>query len=217
MKSTCRMRVLGSLLVLCGALSAQTTLNIVNTSFPSGRVGVSYPAQALQATGGTQPYSWSSTGSLPPGLGVNPIGVLSGTPTAVGTFVFSLVVIDARQASASKSFTVVVSGSGVALAVSTAALPPGMVGVPYSQTLAATGGSPPYTWAVGQGLPSSLNLNSGTGVISGTPTLAGNSSFSVQVTDSAGNTATGTVTLTINPSPLTIITIAPIFNGTVGV
>ena len=87
----------------------------------------------------------------------------------------------------------------------------------YSQTLAATGGTPPYQWAAGTGFPSFLTLDAATGKVSGTPTAAGTFSFPVQVTDSAKTSATATVSLTIISPPLSITTLAPIFNGTVGV
>jgi len=106
-----------TLLLFCGSLSAQGTPSIVNSSFPPGNVGVPYPAQSLQATGGTAPYTWSIGGQLPPGLSVNPVGVLSGTPTAPGTFPFTLIVVDSRQASASRAVSITIAGSGFDLTI----------------------------------------------------------------------------------------------------
>jgi|GEM_PF-234217 len=83
------------------------------------------------------------------------------------------------------------------LAVSTTILPPASIGVPYSQTLTATGGTPPYTWAISVGaLPVGLTLNTATGVISGTPTLNG-SDFTVRVTDSLAATASRMISITL--------------------
>ncbi|MEO8371231.1 MAG: putative Ig domain-containing protein [Candidatus Solibacter sp.] len=216
MRLTSLPRTAFALALFCGSLSAQSTLTISNSSFPNGSVGVSY-AQTLQATGGATPYTWSVSGQLPPGLIVNPVGLLSGTPTAPGTFSFTLLVVDIRQASASRTLSLTIAGSGTRLSVTTTALPQGTAGVAYSQTLTAIGGTTPYTWSAGQGFPSFLTLNQNSGVVSGTPTAAGSFSFPVQVTDAARTTATGTVTLTINPSSLSITTTPPIFNGTVGV
>ena len=160
-------------------LSAQSPLTIVNSSFPTGAVGQSY-AQALSATGGTQPYTWSATGQIPPGLVVNSVGTISGTPTIGGTYTFTLIVVDARQTTASKALSIVISGPGPApLTVTTTTLPSGAVGQSYSQTLAATGGTPPYQWAAGTGFPAFLTLDAATGTISGTPTAAGTFSFPV--------------------------------------
>src|SRR5208283_4784413 len=85
-----------------------------------------------------------------------------------------------------------------ALTITTTSLPGGEAGVGYSQTLAASGGTTPYTWSVSAGtLPAGLSLSSA-GVISGTPTTAGTSSFTVQVADSAGGKATQALSITIN-------------------
>ena len=84
------------------------------------------------------------------------------------------------------------------LALSTTTLPAGTVGSNYNQALAATGGTPPYTWSIISGsLPAGLSLNAATGVISGTPTTVGTSNFSVQVRDNVGTTTSKALTLTI--------------------
>lgn len=91
------------------------------------------------------------------------------------------------------------SGGGSPLSVTTTSLPNGTAGTAYSQSLAATGGTPPYTWGLVQGLgvlPAGLSLSSG-GVISGTPTTAGTYNFTVQVTDSANATAQRALSIVI--------------------
>ena len=63
------------------------------------------------------------------------------------------------------------SGSGGTLMITTGSLPNGQVNVPYNATLAASGGTTPYTWSLTSGtLPAGLTLNASTGTISGTPT-----------------------------------------------
>jgi hypothetical protein len=73
----------------------------------------------------------------------------------------------------------------VPLAVTTTSLPDASQAVAYSQTLAASGGMPPYTWSIAAGtLPPGLTLNATTGRISGTPTTAGAYTFTARVRDS---------------------------------
>jgi len=94
------------------------------------------------------------------------------------------------------------------LTVSTTSLADGSVGTAYSQTLTATGGTAPYTWAVASGaLPAGLNL-SAAGVISGTPTAAGIASLTVRVTDSATPAATATQALTLNVTAAPVATVS---------
>ena len=212
------LQFLACLAVFASSMAAQSQPVIINNTFPPGNVGQSY-GQALSATGGTAPYRWSVNGQLPPGLVLGSVGTIAGTPTVGGTFVFVLTVTDAQQASNSKQLSIVIAGgtSGSRPTILSNSLPNGVVGASYSQSFAATGGTQPYRWAVGQGFPNFLTLDAATGTISGTPTASGTFSFPVQVTDSVSATATTTFTLTIDPAPLTITTVAPIFSGTVGV
>jgi len=85
---------------------------------------------------------------------------------------------------------------------SSATLPTGTLGVPYSQALTASGATPPNTWAMVSGvLPAGLSLSS-TGVLSGTPAAVGTSTFTIGVTDSTAAFSSQTFSLTILPSSL---------------
>ena len=88
-----------------------------------------------------------------------------------------------------------------AFAISTTAADYGVVGKPYTSTLAATGGTAPFTWTVfiSSVLPSGLLLNGATGVVSGTPTAVGSFNVTFTVTDSTGKTAPGSVLFAIHP------------------
>ena len=166
-------------------------LSITTTSpLPAGEVGVAY-STTLSLAGGSAPYTWSVTsGSLPAGLSPNPsTGVISGTPTSATTANFTIQVMDATSATATKSFQLTIT----AVTITTTSLPGGSVGNSYSQTLSAVGGQPPYTWAVTVGsLPPGLALSPATGAITGTPTTTAGSPFGfmVKATDQLGGSDT---------------------------
>ncbi|MBN3033716.1 MAG: putative Ig domain-containing protein [Candidatus Saganbacteria bacterium] len=95
-------------------------------------------------------------------------------------------------------------------AITTTSLPNGTVGSAYGQTLAASGGTAPYTWSITAGsLPAGLTLNAATGTIGGVPTTAQTANFTVQVTDAAGRTASTTLSLTILGLPPAVSGITP--------
>ncbi|MFN7972184.1 MAG: Ig domain-containing protein [Acidobacteriota bacterium] len=103
-----------------------------------------------------------------------------------------------------------------AITLSPATLPNGTVGVPYSQTITASGGAAPYTFAVTLGtLPAGLLLNGGSGVVSGTPTAPGTSSFTITATDSAGCAGSLAYQLVID-CPTITVNPASLPNGSVG-
>lgn len=188
-------------------------LAITTTALPAGTVGVVYD-QTLAASGGVPGYHWSlNTGSnpLPAGLGLNPSGVISGTPSTVGTTLLTVKVTDDASGTASKPLTLTITSVNPPLAITTASpLPEGTVGSAYSATILAAGGTGTRSWTVVDGtLPAGLTLDSPTGVISGIPTTAGTATVTVKVTDSTGASATKAFTIPITgpiPSPLSITT-----------
>ena len=183
-------------------------LSITTSALAAGVVGQAYNASAA-ATGGTPPYTWSvAAGALPAGVTVSAAGVFSGAPTAAGDFDFTLAVADGASQSATKSLRITVGAAPApALSITTTTLGSGTVGQAYTGTLAATGGTPPYSWTISAGaLPSGVALAAAGGV-GGTPTTAGDFDFTVRVADNAGQSATRQLRITINAStPLSIST-----------
>ena len=198
--------------------SAPLGITTTTAQLPTGVTGTAYPPTTLQASGGVTPYTWSYTGSLPTGLNLSASGVITGTPTATGTFNFTVKVTDSTKPTANtKTASLSITVDTPITVTTTSQLPTGYVGLAYSQTLAASGGSGKgYTWAVSSGsaLPGGLTL-SAAGVLSGKPTTVGNPSFSVTVTDSASNTGTGTLSMTIKAG-VSITSSTPLPTGYVG-
>ncbi len=163
-------------------------------------VGTAY-SQTLSASGGQAPYgSWAVTsGTLPTGLTLNAsTGVISGTPTTsngAGTSV-TFRVTDANGCTGSQT---VLTQICPVIAVSPSTLTNGTINSAYSQSITASGGASPYTYAVSSGsLPAGLTLSS-TGVLSGTPTSTTAATFTVAATDANG--CSGSSTYTVTPAP----------------
>ncbi|MEA9808195.1 putative Ig domain-containing protein [Xanthomonas campestris pv. raphani] len=180
---------------------AGPNLALPASSLPAGTAGQAYAATIAPATGGTAPYSYAlSAGVLPNGVVLDTAtGGLSGMPTLSGTFNFTLTVTDSTPspaAQANQSYTLSIAGA--TLVPSQPTLPPAVRGTPYSQVLTATGGVAPYTYSVASGtLPAGLTLASN-GVLSGTPTAEGSTSFTIAVADAGNATATQAYTFTVS-------------------
>jgi hypothetical protein len=202
-----------------------TSLRITTAALSAGAVQSVYAAR-LAASGGVPPYSWSS-GQLPVGLTLNShMGTIAGTPSAAGTFSFTVAVRDSKASSVSTGLLLVVSpGKSAApsappnvapLQISTTTLPAGTVQSSYSTTLAVTGGVPPYSWSTASGqLPAGLVLNSAGGTIAGMPTATGNFSFTARVQDSTANSVSASLSLSVASVPTPIISGVSPNNGSI--
>ena len=155
-------------------------------------------------TSGNSSYTWSVApgSSLPPGLfllsGDPFLGTgqteLSGQPTAVGTFTYTLRAIDNANATNVMDHTFTINVVPMHLVsppirfMGIFQLPSGEAGVPYSFTFKAAGGASPYTYVVSTftPLPQGLTLSSD-GVLSGTPASPGSYPLGLNISDAAGN------------------------------
>lgn len=200
----------GLLLAMFAATESKAAVFLTTTSLPKAYVGTAY-SQAFAATGGMGPYAWAATTALPPGLLLSKGGVLKGIPTTAGSYAFAFTITDTLGASAKGSLSLSVdvadttttstttapTTKSTALYISTASVPTGTFKLAYGYTLAAAGGTSPYSWALSAGnLPPGILLGTA-GKLKGTPTAVGSYSFTVMVTDSVRAMATYTYSLTI--------------------
>ncbi|MGA8555902.1 MAG: putative Ig domain-containing protein [Candidatus Acidiferrales bacterium] len=187
------------------AIKVEPPPMITTTSLPTATLNQAYTGP-VTATGGIPPLSWKiASGTLPAGLSLaastSDTVNITGTPTAGGTSTITIAVTDSTGASStSRPLTIVVSSLGF---TTTSPLPPATTGIAYSDTFAATGGTPPYTFSVatGSSLPTGFTLDPSSGTLSNSnPTTQGTFMFGITVTDSATPTAasiTQTFTLVI--------------------
>ncbi|WP_137152055.1 putative Ig domain-containing protein [Devosia sp. FKR38] len=129
------------------------------------------------------------------------------TPTAgySGTDSFAYTATNASGTSAPAMVSITVSAPTLAFSPSAGALTSATAGTAYNQSVAASGGAAPYGYAVTSGsLPAGLSLNTASGGISGTPTAAGNATFTVTATDANGVTGSANYSLAIAPQPVAL-------------
>lgn len=154
---------------------------------------------------GSAAYTFSVTGgSLPPGTTLTQDGprtcFVSGTPTAAGVYNYTITAVSTTV----PVFTISVTDYLFVMGITNAyTLPNAVVGTPYTEVLAAAGGTAPYTYALDAGstLPNGLSLASN-GAFSNVPTEDGDFTFDVVLTDAHGGECVQTILLTIVDAPM---------------
>lgn len=130
---------------------ALPTIAVAPTTVPGGTVAIPY-SQALSATGGIAPYTFVvSAGALPAGMSLSGAGVLSGTPTASGTFNTTVTATDANGQTGARAYALQVAAPTIV--VTPAMLPSPAQGLAYSATFSASGGVAPYSFSATGALP----------------------------------------------------------------
>ena len=182
-----------------GTTQPPVTLTILTKVLPQATLTGVYPAQTLQATGGSGAYTWSILTGVPPtGIGLSPGGMISGTPTGTaGTSSFTVQVKDAAGNTASQTYSITVNPPPT---ITTTFLPTGEQGRPYTATIAATGGTGALSFAT-PSVDGVILTSSGT--FSGIPSAPGSFPFTATVTDALGVNASQPLTLTVN-APLAL-------------
>jgi len=191
------------------AASASATPNTSPTlnfpAPPAGQVGTAYSNQ-LTVTGGTSPFTWSvSAGALPAGLTLSSSGLLSGTPTTVGSSTFTVQVVDGSGQSATESVTLVVTDKPAAPAAPTATA--GITSATVSWVAPANNGSAitgyvvtPYKAGVAQ-TPVSYDATATSRTLTGL-TAGSSYTFTVAATNATGTSAASAQSTAVTPYAL---------------
>ena len=196
--ATASMSLLGSASVSVTVPVDTTPAPVISGTFSNGTVGVFYNSSI---TASNSPTSWSTSGSLPPGLsgsGVSGTFTITGTPTTAGTYTFNVIATNSGGSDTeSRSITIVnpapvISGN----------FGSGTVGVGYSSSITASNN--PTSWSVGSGLPPGLgaSFSGSTLTVSGVPTSAGTYSFNVTASNDGGSdTQSKSISIAAPPNP----------------
>ena len=187
-------------------ITVQAPPNVTSGDPPPGVVGADYHF-AFTATGAPAPTFAVTAGALPPGLSLDPVsGVVSGSPTAAGSYTFSVSATNVAGSVTAGPYVLTVSEAPAL----TSGAPPSadVVGQPYTFTFTATG-TPAPTFAVTAGaLPGGLSLDAASGVLSGSPTAVGTYTFSISATNVAGSMTGGPYTIMVSSSPPKLLKVA---------
>lgn len=199
------------------------TITIAPTTLTGATAGVAY-SQSITASGGVAPYTYTVTaGALPAGLTLASGGTLSGTPSAGGTFSFTITATDSATGTGApftgnRAYAMTVAAATISISPST--LPSRRAGRSYNETLTASGGNGSYTFAVTAGaLPPGLTLSS-SGVLSGTATESNTFNFTITATDQSTGTGapySGSRAYTLSIGDPLPTLVAPTLSGKVDV
>ena len=176
-------------------------LRITSTSLTPAARGLSY-SQQLTSANGSGAITWTlSSGSLPPGITLNSSGVLTGPATTDGTYSFTV-----QAADSSTPPQVVTAAEQIQVVdpvkiVSSPTLPAACINQPYTFAMQSSGGIQPFFWGFISNYWIGINLDSSTGVFSGTSPITGTFTGKVILSDATGHFFTQDISLTVNQCP----------------
>jgi hypothetical protein len=187
-----------------------TLENFGNAALTAVSPGITAPTDFPQVTGNsadcTTTFSLAATANCALRIEFYPL--------SAGSLSESFVLTDNNLNSSSVTQTIAVSGTATSISISPSTLSTPSIGTAYSQTLTASGGTAPYTFALSSGsLPAGLSLSS-SGLLSGTPTAVGSFTFTIQATDATSLTSSQPYTITI-VAPTIVVAPSSLSNGTV--
>ncbi len=162
-------------------------IDLTPSSFGNGTIGTSYNVQIV-AVGGTGSYEYSlDSGILPPGLTLATGGLLSGTPSILGSFTFGVTATDRNSCMGRRDYSLTIDSTGCPpISIFPDSISEGTRGIFFQQALSAQGGVAPYKFVLKEGaLPTGLSLAED-GIISGTPSSEGIFDFMVSAVDAVG-------------------------------
>ena len=208
------MTIAGQTFTVNQAAVNPSALTVTNgPALAPGTTGASYSA-TLTAAGGSPPYTWAISGSLPPGLTLNTAtGTISGTAGAAGTYGFTGTVTDSVGAHASQNFSITISSAVSGFAITNVSFASGVLGQAYQQPLTTSGGcttpfSPQPVFSVSGGaLPPGLIIQTNADFsrsITGTPTTAGTFNFTLTATDACTKSVSASFAITITSTATTL-------------
>ena len=149
-------------------------------ALPQATIGEPF-SFTLMGTGEAVTYAITA-GTLPPGILLTTAGVISGTPTTAGTFNFTVTKTNGGRSDA-RAYSIFVQIAAPTLASTLAG---GTEEAAYNESAALTGTAVSYTVTSGS-LPTGLTLNASTGIVSGTPTVGGSYTFTINAANAGGN------------------------------
>jgi len=188
---------------------AYNAISISPSTVVSGVLNQPYTSLTFVGSGGSGGLTLSESGPVPTGMAFNGFGpsiTLSGTPTTLGSgsWPFTITAADSAGDAVTQSYTLTIAGACPSINVAPTSLSNLTLGTAFSQPFTESGGVGIITWLETGTLPPGLTFVGG--LLSGSPTQAGNFSFTIVATDE--NSCTGNVSfssLSVAPAPASVI------------